>query len=141
VAERLGDVIHGALLHGFHRRAHAGETGHDQHRHAVEHVDGVGARRAGQTQVSDDQIGAGQILQILKLLHGSRFHDLVTVALQQPAQGRADDGFVFNHQNAGHGRTSGDAARVTVSACSAPGRVSTTWVPWPGWLSMLMEPP
>ncbi|MNP10570.1 hypothetical protein D3C76_1027260 [compost metagenome] len=67
--ERLGDVIHRAHLHRVHRRAQAGVAGHDQHRSALAQLDQLGARRARQAQVTDDQVERGNGEAFLCFLH------------------------------------------------------------------------
>src|SRR5690606_22676352 len=84
MVEGLGNVIHRAQLHGIHRRAQAGITGHDQHRSAGCQADQLGTGLARQTQVTDDQIEVTQVVALYGLMYGTRFADLVVVALQQP---------------------------------------------------------
>ena len=69
VIERLGDVIHRAHLHRVDRRTQAGVAGHDQHRSALAEFDQLGARRARQTQVTDDQVERGNGEAFLCFLH------------------------------------------------------------------------
>lgn len=102
VIERFGDVIHRSHFHRIHRRAQAGVAGHDQHGRAFGQLDQLGTGSAWQTQVADDQIERGNAEALLSFLYRAGFADLVLVALEQSAQGGADNGFVFDDQNMGH---------------------------------------
>ena len=102
VVEGLGDVIDCAHLHRVHRRAQAGVAGHDQHRRAFGQLDQFGARCAGQAQVTDDQVEGGNAVALLGFLYRASFADLVLIAFEQAAQGRADNGFVFDDKNMWH---------------------------------------
>ncbi|MNC08372.1 hypothetical protein D3C75_559530 [compost metagenome] len=102
VVEGLGDVVHRAHFHRVDRRAQAGVAGHDQHRRALAELDQFGAGRAWQAQVADDQVEGGNAEAFLGFLHRAGFADLVLVPFEQPTQGRADDGFVFDDQNVRH---------------------------------------
>ncbi len=102
VVEGLGDVVDRTHLHRVHRRAQAGVAGHDQHRGAFGQFDQFGTRCAGQAQVADDQVEAGNAVAFLGFLYRARFADLVLVTFEQTAQGRADNGFVFDDKNMWH---------------------------------------
>ncbi|MNQ75336.1 hypothetical protein D3C85_901260 [compost metagenome] len=102
VVEGLGDVVDRAELHRVDRRAQAGVAGHDQHRRAAGQADQLGTRGAGQAQVAEHQVEAGDAVAFLGLLHRTGFADLVLVALEQAAQCGADDGFVFDDKNMWH---------------------------------------
>ena len=102
VVEGLGDVVHRAHLHRVDRRAQARVAGHDQDRGALGELDQLGTRGAGQAQVADDQVEAGDAVALLGFLDGAGFADLVLVAFKQAAQGRTDNGFVFDDENMWH---------------------------------------
>ncbi|MCY1174238.1 hypothetical protein D9M73_144320 [compost metagenome] len=69
MVEGLGDVVHRAHFHRVDRRAQAGVAGHDQHRGALAELDQLGARRARQAQVTDDQVERGNGEAFLCFLH------------------------------------------------------------------------
>ena len=102
VIEGLGDVVHSPHAHGVDRGAQAGITGHDEHGHLTRLADQVGTRGAGQAQIADNQVEVFQFIGGDRFLHGTGFNDLVVVALQQPAQGGADDGLVFDNEDSVH---------------------------------------
>jgi len=102
VIEGFGDVVHRAHLHRVHRRSQAGVAGHDQHRRALAKLDQLGARGTRQAKVADDQVEGGNAEAFLGFLYRAGFADLVLIAFEQPTQGRADDGFVFDDQNVRH---------------------------------------
>ena len=99
VVEGLGDIVDGAQLHGVDGRAQAGVAGHDQHRCVGGTANQFGAGFAWQAQVADDEIKVVEVVAFAGLADRSGFRYLVVVALQQPLECRADDGFVFNNQN------------------------------------------
>src|SRR5690606_28317361 len=117
----------------------------DQHRRAFGQADQFGARGAGQAQVADDQVEAGNAEAFLGLLHGTGLAHLVLVALEQTAQGGADDGFVFDDENVGHGTGfSSTAQNGSLVGVTWRGRVTRMRVPrWrcgSAGLSMAMWP-
>ncbi len=142
VVERLRDVVDGAELHGFHRRAHA--------RVARDHQDGeprilgddVRPRGAGQTHVGDHEIDAIVLQQRPRRLHRLGLGDLVAVAREQPAHRRPNHDLVFDDEDAAHdGDMLPPAAAAWPAACNERGRFNETVAPSPGELSMAMLPP
>jgi hypothetical protein len=102
VIEWLGDVVNGPHTHGVDSRAQARITGHDEYRNVTRLANQVGTGCAGQAQVADDQVEFLEILAGLGFLHRAGLPDLVTIALQQAAEGGPDDRFVFDYEDFVH---------------------------------------
>ena len=95
MVEWLGDVIHRAQLHGVDGRAQAGVAGHDEYRNVTGQLNQVGAGATGQTQVTDDHVKVTEV-ELSCSVNGVGLSHLVLVTLQQPFNGVADNGLVFD---------------------------------------------
>src|SRR5690606_38243469 len=137
MVEGLGDVVDRAHLHRIHRRAEAGIAGHDQHGSALGELDQFGARGVWQAQVADDQVEAGDGVTVLGFLYRAGFADLILVALKQAAQGRADNGFVFDDKNMLHlyGLSTGSGAGYITTDVASTWRGKVTLMRVPRWRS------